>query len=296
MCKILTILNTKQENKEIIQDIINANIMGLKTERCGYSVLRQDKTDFYLGQDDYDRFEDNVKYNNENVFCIHTRTSTGGDTDKKGLHLQKFGNWFWGHNGIVGGLNVKDYSDSFYFFRALLATQKVDLPDAMLSKTVIEKTCKDLNFHGKGFLWNPKSKTLQWFCNSQSWIYLIDGAIIISTWEINLKKEEYSIASVLGYDWVYNVKTVPIEVLHQEHIDDTILTFDDNFLVQREKLDTTVSWSNNTPACQYNNYYGMTKKQRKLAKKIEKDLEKDLGKESLIDENGEVIFRRGYDD
>jgi len=290
MCKILTILNTKSSNNKILQDIIDANISGLKAERCGYSILRENKTDFYLGDKDYNNFDVHAKYNGENMFCIHSRTSTGGDRDQKGLHLQRFGNWFWAHNGVVSGLsNVKDYSDSFYFFRALLSNQKIDNPDEKLSKELIETYCKDLSFHGKGFLWNPKTRIFQWFCNSQSYVYLIDGCIIISTFLLILKKEEYTFSSILGYSWISEVKTTDIEVTFHENIDDVILTFWNNKLIQREKLDTTVRTNyRDTPIVGVDPYYGLTKRERKEMKRYEKE----LNKEKLIGDDGELSWRR----
>lgn len=234
MCKILTIINTKDSNNKILQDIITANVDDLKSERCGYSVLRHNKADYYLGDNDYKNFANNVKYNGEKVFAIHARTATGGDRDKKGLHLQKRAGWFWAHNGIVSGFSsVKDYSDSYYFFMSLISQARLDKVNNPFPKEIIEKACTDFGFNGKGLMYNPQSDVLQWFCNQASYVYLLDGCIIITTYELSLTIEEYTMASILGFEWITETKTTEIPIIHKEKIDDCLLTFYKSELIQR---------------------------------------------------------------
>lgn len=301
MCKILTIINTKESNNKILQDIVDANIDELKQERCGFSVFRDNHTTFHL-KEDYGNFAEIAKYNGEKVFCIHSRTSTGGDSNQNGLHLQKSNGWFWGHNGVVGGFaGVKDFSDSYYFFMSLLSKLPIDSPNNPIEKDLIEKSCQDLRFNGKGFLYNPKSQVLQWFCNSPSYITVLDGCLIITTYVLTLKKEEYEYASMLGFEWITSTTETTIPVLYSEKIDDCLLTFHNNIMIGREnvKLQDYGNYNNTN----YNNSAtvvvkdcrtNLTKKEKKRLKRIEEELDKEDRVNGLVDKDGNYLIRNVY--
>lgn len=330
MCKIITIINNKPENTDKINDILSANVSALKVERQGYSVMRDNKSHYFLGPKDYDNMQENIKYKGEKVMCIHSRTSTGGSLDEKGLHLQRTGNWFWAHNGMVTGFSgVKDHSDSYYFFMSLISALKIDEMDKPISKDLIEKACQDLSFGGKGFLYNPKSKILQWFCNAQSYIYLLEDCIIITTYDLNLDVETYEYASILGFSWITKTTTEKIEVIHQETVDDIMLTFQNNQLIGRQNVTLRKYGNyNNTPQKHYNYWqekaeqealdaaaeaaeeeeergagiirdyrghkvtsktFGMTKRERKAMRRLER---KQKGQQSLVTNSGDYNPRK----
>jgi len=303
MCKIITIINKNPANNEVIKQVIQGNSEALKMERNGYSVLRNGEASYHLPSE-YGAFAENVEYNGEEMFCIHTRTSTGGDSDTKGLHLKNVDGWFWAHNGTVSHfMGVKDYNDSHYFFNSLLQRLEGEEYDNPIGKEAIEKACKDFGFNGKGFLYNHDKKIFQWFCNSFSYIYLLEGTVIITTWDMSTKMYEYDIKNILGFEYYTNVREFTIPFLHTEKIDDTMLTMVDFELIGREKISTrgyTGGYYNRynqgateikSPSTNTNSidYRGLTKKERKILNRANKAL-KNAGEDVIIfDSQGNIV-------
>jgi len=300
MCKILTIINTKPENNEVIQKIINANAEGLKQEKSGFSVLRDDKPSYFMDEG-YQDFDKNVEYKGEKVFCVHTRTMTSGALDETGLHLQRTAGWFWAHNGVVSSFSrVKDHSDSFHFFSALLSKQPIDRLNQPLSADLIQKTCSDLSFYGKGFLYNPKTEIVQWFCNQRSYIYVLDGCLIITTFELILTVTEESYSQVLGYFWMTNRTTTTIPTLFNTFFDDTLMTFVNFKLVQQIAINTRQYYQPPATKTYVNGKEiknNLSRKERRQLAQIEKQMkEEQYGAGFIVDEYGDYLVRKDLND
>jgi predicted glutamine amidotransferase len=258
MCKIFLSINKKGElNNKTINQLLNANINDLSMEGDGYSVYRENRTYFYDGEKAYTNILNNLEYRNEEIFIIHTRTKTAGSSGIDGLHLQDIGGWVFAHNGTVNKFaGVLKKSDSFYFFKHLLKRYK------NLNAENVNKYTQEAGFSGKGVLYNPKEKTLIWFCNTPTQVYILDDAIILTTFKLTTSYTFYDYKTVLGYTWKVAEKRVEIGgIIHHEEIDNIFLKFEDGILKETGKIENRSyyywgngnNWGNNN---YYNyNYY-----------------------------------------
>lgn len=246
MCKIITVINKNKKNNTIINELLKSNIDQLVQEKDGYSLLRNNKPYYYIGDSGYRNIDKNIQYKGEQVYILHTRTATSIDRSIEGLHLQEIQGWYFAHNGVIGGYHgVQDKSDSYYFFKNYLKNHQP-------SKKILEKEISKRNFNGKAFLYNPKTKNMIFFCNSKSYIYLYKDCLIISTFELSFNKKTIITGSELGYTYIYEIdKSEPIqEPIYSEEIDDTYIKIQDTVKIKTElnKYDYTLNY-------QFNNTY-----------------------------------------
>jgi len=235
MCKIFLVINKNPAVNKTVSDLVTANITNLSSEQDGYSVFRNDTSFFYDTDLAYKNIGSNLSYKNEELYIVHTRTSTGGSEGVAGLHLQTlFKDWIYCHNGIVDKFSgVAKHSDSYYFFKHYLKKYK-----GKVTPETINDHSQDTGFSGKGILYNKKTKDLYWFCNVAGQITILADCIILSNYDIETKKKEYQIKSVLGYQWYEEYKEVEISgIVHQSSIDNTYLHFKDGLLIDQAKFE-----------------------------------------------------------
>lgn len=128
MCKIFLVINKNPKAIKTIKDLVNVNISKLSEEKDGYSIQKNNKTFFYDDSEiSYKNMNNNIAYKDEKLFIVHSRTSTAGDDNINGLHLQTlFDDWVFAHNGTIDKFsNVITNSDSYYFFKHLLDRKSV---------------------------------------------------------------------------------------------------------------------------------------------------------------------------
>ena len=235
MCKIFLVINKNKEVNQTVSDLVTANITNLSAEQDGYSVFRDDISFFYDTDLAYKNIESNLTYRNEQLYIVHTRTSTGGSQGIAGLHLQTlFKDWVYAHNGIVDKFSgVAKHSDSYYFFKHYLKKYK-----GIVDPETINSHSQDTGFSGKGVLYNKKTKDLYFFNNVAGQITILDDCLILSSYDIETKKKEYEIQTVLGYSWYKEYKEVEISgIVHQSSIDNTYLHFKDGQLIDQAKFE-----------------------------------------------------------
>lgn len=282
MCKVLYILNKNNPNTEAgklansqLADLVKAQENEFKSERDGYSVYRNGRTFNYPTIEHYDRIGKNTEYRNEPVYCAHFRTSTGGSEDGDGLHLQKlYGRYVYAHNGTVWGFNqVKKKSDSHYFFSRLIQRWgEINYPN-------VNEAIDKYSFHGKGFLYDEKEKTTYFFCNQPAWIYILNDAFVIASYEINRKFQQYTKHTVLNYDWYTAGDSRFLEgIQHSEKLDDVYMEFKDGVFQYSMELEKKTGY-------QYN-----------ARDENEVDAEYTIYAEQYFNENGIVPTEKQLDD
>lgn len=228
MCKIFLVINKNPKINQTVSDLVTANINDLSAEQDGYSTFRNDTAYFYDGEPAYKNIGSNLIYKNEELFIVHTRTSTGGSEGVAGLHLQTlFNDWVFAHNGMVEKFStVAKKSDSYYFFKHLLKKYKKITPE------IINNHSQDCGFSGKGVLYNKKTKDLYWFNNIAGQITILDDVIILSSYDIETTKKIYIVKSVLGYKWYEESEKIQIEgIIYQKSIDNCYLHFNNGLLI-----------------------------------------------------------------
>lgn len=250
MCKVLTVIREENANIERIEKFVKAQIADLQGEKSGYSVYRDGKSSFYMGIENYNRdtMYKNIRYSGEKTYICHTRTATGGEMTEKGLHLQKlYEHYVFAHNGTVTKLSdVKDYSDSYHFFKTLtaIAEDKVTYDD-------IEEMVNEFEFNGKGFLVDEKNEELHvWACGYSFggiYITIFEDFIALTSYDPELELKEPKLKTVLGFQFKEAEVKEEFEPLYQEKKDDVYLKMEKHILTTRQELKrkyvyTTPKW------------------------------------------------------
>ncbi|MCX7698857.1 MAG: hypothetical protein N2114_05275 [Candidatus Goldbacteria bacterium] len=230
MCKIITIINKNNKNCKKINEILNINADALKSEQSGYSVLRNNEAFYFLN---YKYFNNNIRYLNEKVYILHTRTATAGSLDIDGLHLKNINGFFWAHNGFVSKFaDVKDFNDSYYFFNNL-----INKSAGLIDKKAIEKEINESEFSGRGVLYNPYSKELFLFATNSLWVYGLDDCLIFTSFELNLKSKKYFYKNILGLTFVKGIKEKEIKGIKKQKFEKIFIKFKNDKLDKLEILE-----------------------------------------------------------
>jgi hypothetical protein len=215
----------------------------MATQDDGFSVLRNTKTSFYLGDEAYYYMPTHTEYKGETIFGIHSRFKTSGSESVSGLHFNKLdNNWIYAHNGTVSKYTgVKMFNDSYYFFKHLLRK------NTTLDQWAIEAEVKQAGFSGKGILYNTKSKEIFYFCNQPSQITILDGALIFSSWKIELERTIATYKRVMGYSWKVGEQKTVIPTIHTEELDDIFIHIKNNKVIEQTELAVSAWGYQNTP-------------------------------------------------
>jgi hypothetical protein len=245
MCKTFVVINKNPANRDILSDVMLANIDKLSTEKDGYSIYRDGKTEFFQGDEDYALMPENLEYRGEEMLMVHFRSATAGARDKTGLHLQKINKRFvYAHNGVVSNFNaVKNFSDSYYYFRNLIVKA-----DYKVTTDAISQSLKDNTFWGRAFLYDEKLKTLHAWNTLTTYVYALEGCLILSSFDLETDVEDIEYKEVLGYTFKVEKEKRKITFLHESTFVDQHWTFKNGSLVSRAAIAKKVWSSGYNPA------------------------------------------------
>jgi len=269
MCKIIVVINKNPKLNSVIKKIVKANVEELAEEKDGYSVFRNSTDTHYIGTNAYDNIEKNLEYKGEYMYIVHTRTTTAGSAGLSGLHLQKMkGGYTYAHNGTVTKYsNVKLNSDSYYFFRHLIAKNKTITAD------VVSEEIKNTSFRGKGVLYNYLTNDLYFFNNMIGYVNVLNGCIILSSYDLEKKLNVEKTHSINGYTWKTKGKETAIKgILHSESIDDMYIHFKNGLLVEKKSIPNTSNFSSYSYTMYGNRKWDIEKQQWSLDEEEKHDI------------------------
>lgn len=236
MCKLVIIVNKSGENDQTLKKLIQINVEELAKEKDGYSTYRDGKCEYFQGTGPYvaSQMEKNIAYRGEKIMMIHSRTRTCGAADKTGLHLQKlFRRYVFAHNGTCGMFsNAKNFSDSYYFFRNLILTNK-----SVVTHAAVALAVKESKFWGKGVLYDEKEEELHFFCGFGGDFHILPKCIVISSYTLEDEVKSKVRRTELGFHF-NEEKTKKIEFLETETLRDTYVRFKNGEIVEWEKIET----------------------------------------------------------
>ncbi len=109
---------------------------------------------------DWDTMKANV--DNFDIINYHFRLATIGEKNVENVHFWKHGDWYFAHNGIIGGLGTAQESDSLIFFKELVR-QKLLQKNGNVKCTEVKAYANTLNFGGRFLLVNTKTKNMYFF-------------------------------------------------------------------------------------------------------------------------------------
>lgn len=242
MCKMIAVLTTTkdQAEHELINQLIQANHEDLATQKSGYSVYDGKRTYNYIGDTAYQmqNIYKNVRYTPSSVWMTHFRISTGGSNGVDGLHLQNINGYIFAHNGTISGMkNIQKKSDSWYFFRRLIETNKT------INNNTIQEACTKYGFSGKGFLYNPKTRIFYFFNNQEAYITVLPNTLILSSYKLKTELKTYVEHTILGYTWRTDTGTKQLPIIVQHEIDNTYMMFKDNILIERGYIENASGYN-----------------------------------------------------
>jgi hypothetical protein len=110
MCKLMTIIKMNDNNDALLKELVENQRDLLDREPNGISALAIGKNDKIMIKKSLENYDSIINWaikriKNSKVISIHSRTATSGNVDKNNLHFFKVDDYYFAHNGIVGGLH-----------------------------------------------------------------------------------------------------------------------------------------------------------------------------------------------
>lgn len=240
MCRLLTIVNHNPKNVPVINQIIGANLEEMSKQEDGYSVSDGRGGFTYMGKTAYRPANviKNTLYSGKSPYhFIHFRKSTAGDrTTTKGLHLQWLMNRFtFAHNGTISDFSsVKDYSDSYYWFKHYLMS---------FQKVVDYSTClqylSSKSLVGAAMLYDRRDDKLHLIIRKECPIIFLPDCIVFATFDISMVYKKKKYADILGFTYAEDDETIDIPHIGQQKFDDVFLSMKKGILVE----EGDISWN-----------------------------------------------------
>jgi len=222
MCKIITIINKNKHNTSTLNKLLRANAEDLSREKDGYAVYEFDKGKgerrVFVGTEAYNNISKNIEYNGGEIYMVHFRTKTSGESGEEGLHLDKIQDrYVYAHNGTASKFSgKKTKSDSHHFFEELLSKE--------LNIKNINSTINESNFWGRAFLFDEKENRLHIFCNSFVQIYALKDCLVFSSYALEMKPKDGEIKIILGLP-LTTKESKEIQIIGESEMVDEYITF-----------------------------------------------------------------------
>lgn len=225
---MIVVLNKNPKNNQIIDTLLKTNTELLCAEKDGYSIYRDGEIEHHMT---YGTVTNDMTYKGEKLFVTHFRTSTGGERNENGLHLQRLQNrYIFAHNGVVSQINQPTKSDSYHFFDGMVSAYGEAIDESYIGMDIA-----DFGFSGRGFLYDEKDEVMHIFSTYIMYIYALPDCLIFATFKLETEVKAYTMKEVLGMPFKQERK-FEIPFLFEDSFYEEYLKFDKGVLAYKADL------------------------------------------------------------